>query len=241
MYPHRIRLRGPWEFEPLSTADEPAKLPQRGRVVLPAQIDDGPLAGLHGKVRFLRPFGAPSRLDDSERLWLTIHGLGLRADIGLNDSPLGTIEPTSEPVELEIGRILQPRNELAVDIDIRDCRTWPWQEIALEIRRSAFLRQIRVRQLDRAALAVSGVVIAESPVPLEIVVRDAKRSLACLPVEFPEDPARHGRLAATWELECTWANRAGAVHVELRDASTLWYEAVAPINDIERDAEKTTI
>src|SRR5262249_781153 len=54
MYPHRIRLRGPWECEPVA-----------------------------GRARFPPPFGYPGRIDAHERVWLTFAGAD-RARVSLN-------------------------------------------------------------------------------------------------------------------------------------------------------------
>ena len=45
MYPHRIRLRGPWEFEPLARFGSQAALPPTGRMSLPGRWARGRAAG----------------------------------------------------------------------------------------------------------------------------------------------------------------------------------------------------
>src|SRR5262245_45433612 len=93
MYPHRIRLRGPWEHEPLArAAGDDRPLPPPGPLRLPARWADGPLADFAGRVRLRRPFGYPGRLDDHERVFLVIDGAaGCRA-VTLNS----TVGPPSE-------------------------------------------------------------------------------------------------------------------------------------------------
>ena len=97
MYPHRIRLRGPWTAEPLfrlmgnnerSTAD----LPSAFRMVMPGRWKDGGLLEFCGGVRFTRHFGYPGRIDDYERVWLTFAGLEGNAAVSLNEESLGFIE-----------------------------------------------------------------------------------------------------------------------------------------------------
>src|SRR5262245_97069 len=66
MYPHRIRLRGPWECQPLAPDGPPPR-----RVTLPCRWADGGLGDFRGPVRFRRRFGYPGRLDAHERVWLT--------------------------------------------------------------------------------------------------------------------------------------------------------------------------
>src|SRR5438552_1331102 len=99
MYPHRIRLRGPWTCESLyrlmpdgqrSTAD----LPPPFRMRMPGRWSDGVLGDFRGGLRFIRLFGYPGRIDDFERVWLTFAGLEGKAAVTLNDQLLGTVGGT---------------------------------------------------------------------------------------------------------------------------------------------------
>src|SRR5229473_1709313 len=67
MYPHRIRLRGPWQCEPIDG-------PPPRRVIMPCRWVEARLADFHGDARFARSFGYPGRVDDSEHVWLTCDG-----------------------------------------------------------------------------------------------------------------------------------------------------------------------
>src|SRR5437588_9857690 len=62
MYPHRIRLRGPWQAEPLDPPGQPR------RVTLPARLGECKL-GEFRHVRFRRRFGRPRLLDAQEHVW----------------------------------------------------------------------------------------------------------------------------------------------------------------------------
>src|SRR5438034_10858046 len=84
IYPHRIRLRGPWECEPLA-ARAGTPLPGRRRVTMPGRWGELGLPGFAGMVRFLRKFGYPGRIDDYERMWLTCEGLEGTAEVVLNE------------------------------------------------------------------------------------------------------------------------------------------------------------
>ena len=75
-YPHRIRLRGPWECEPLERG-RPARPPPR-RMTLPCRWADGGLKDFSGRVRFRRRFGYPGQIDAYERVWLTVAGVSDR-------------------------------------------------------------------------------------------------------------------------------------------------------------------
>src|ERR1051325_6749779 len=95
MYPHRIRLRGPWECEPLAPPSPPTPLAvgqasqsdrqagkpdlpaegNRRRVTMPCRWADAGLAGYRGLARFTRKFGYPGKADrDIEPIWLPCAG-----------------------------------------------------------------------------------------------------------------------------------------------------------------------
>src|SRR6266545_311884 len=110
-YPHRIRLRGPWECEPLSRlvrlADGSAQvvegaLPSPRRMVLPCRWAEGGLLDFAGRVRFLRRFGYPGQIDSYERVWLTFAGVEGVAEVRLNDQFLGRHDGAGGPFEHEV-------------------------------------------------------------------------------------------------------------------------------------------
>src|SRR5262249_51543348 len=89
MYPHRIRLAGPWELnahssEPgaLATSASDPSLTLRAlkhRVTIPCHFPD-----FIGTLRLTRRFGYPGRIDDYERVWLTFAAVAGRAAVCLN-------------------------------------------------------------------------------------------------------------------------------------------------------------
>src|SRR5260370_8527653 len=79
--PHRIRLRGPWQSEPVA-----------------------------GGVRRVRRFGYPGRIDADERVWLTFAGVAGRVEVSLNGHVLGSHDGGA-PFEHEVTSLLGPRNE----------------------------------------------------------------------------------------------------------------------------------
>jgi hypothetical protein len=83
-YPHRIRLRGPWQSEPVA-----------------------------GGVRRARRFGYPGRIDADERVWITCAGVAGRVEVSLNGHVLGTHDGGA-PFEHEVTSLLAPRNELVM-------------------------------------------------------------------------------------------------------------------------------
>jgi hypothetical protein len=128
MYPHRIRLRGPWEYEAVSGQNP---LPPPGRMTMPCRWRDGGLPGFAGTIRFRRHFGYPGRIDAFERVWLTFAGVAGTAAIHLNGQLLGS--GREEPFEFEITSLLQKRNLLEVEIEGGEDGGL-WGEVALEIR-----------------------------------------------------------------------------------------------------------
>ncbi len=142
MYRHRIRLRGPWECEPLArfvtTADGHKEtvttdLPAPCRVTMPCRWRDGGLKDFAGRVRFRRHFGYPGRIDENERVWLTFAGVEGIAAIWLNGQFLGRHEGPQQPFEFEITSLLRNRNELQVEVEGPETGGI-YGEVALEIR-----------------------------------------------------------------------------------------------------------
>lgn len=172
MYPHRIRLRGPWECQPLRRHGE-GSLPSLCRMAMPCRWSEGGLPDFSGLVRFTRSFGYPGRIDSYERVWLTFAAVGGEAEVRLNGQPLGRL---TGPTEFEVTRLLRPRNELIVEIEGTAEQGGLPGEVALEVRCSAFLRDLRWNAIltgERLTLCVTGQVIGEAERPLEVyVLRD---------------------------------------------------------------------
>ena len=136
MYPHRIRLRGPWECEPLQRhppSSSPSDLPPVLRMVMPCRWADAGLAEFRGRVRFRRRFGYPGRIDAHERVWLTFAGVDAVAEVRLNGHFLGRHEG-ADPFEFEVTALLQARNELIVDVEAPAGNGGLWGEVAMEVR-----------------------------------------------------------------------------------------------------------
>ncbi len=122
--PHRIRLRGPWEVQPLArwsggdraaSATAPA-LPPGTRSNMPADWSDHLGRDFCGRVRYIRHFGLPSGLD-RQQVWIVCDGAADAAQVTLNDQPLGTIAAPDAPARFEVTRLLQVRNILIIDVE----------------------------------------------------------------------------------------------------------------------------
>jgi hypothetical protein len=175
MYPHRIRLRGPWDYEPLAySAPQRHLLPPAGRMSVPCRWADGGLAGFDGRVRFRRRFGYPGRIDSYERVWLTFAGAAAQAAVALNGTALG-LHDGEGAFEFDVTDLLRPRNELVVDVEGPAESAGLWGEVALEVRCTAYLRGVRLwaeAEGDgwRAHAAGEVVGAAERPLDLYLVV-----------------------------------------------------------------------
>jgi hypothetical protein len=140
---------------------------------MPCRWSEAGLPGFTGCVRFRRLFGYPGRIDAHERVWLTFAGIGGEAEIRLNDHLLGHITAASE---FEVTSLLRARNDLVVEIEGASELGGLWGEVALEIRCTAFLRDLRIFTIakgDRIDLRVSVQVVGVAERPLELyLLRD---------------------------------------------------------------------
>jgi beta-mannosidase len=88
---HAIRLRGPWECEPLGA----------------------------GRARSTRRFNCPTNLEPHERVWLVFDGFDSDAEVTLNGQPLGRFAAGDCPREFEITSLLEPHNVVSVEASRR--------------------------------------------------------------------------------------------------------------------------
>jgi hypothetical protein len=242
MYPHRIRLRGPWVFEPLArlirlpdgtsryTASD---LPAPFHMNMPGRWRDAGLLDFAGKALLKRRFGLPRRLDANERVWLTFAGAHASAKVSLNGQALGEQAPASGPFEFQVTELLGDRNELVVEIESSDNGGGLWGEVALEIRCLAFLRDLRAWTDSSGRRAVvEGLVVGEkndsraSPdsAPLEIYVLHGRRTVGYAAVTA----ARAGRPFRVTSEEFAEPAQ-GEVLVQLVQRATIWYETACRI------------
>lgn len=227
MYPHRIRLRGPWECVPI-VADGIA--PEPRRVIMPARWADAGLLGFVGDARFTRKFGYPGRADPvTEHIWLTCEGVTGCREVRLNDHLLseGEAGKAAKPSPTEFAFDVTPwmgqRNQLDVVIHGENESAGLWGEVALEIRRDAYLMNVRADRLE-STLIIQGSVVGIAPQPLELYTlvdnhhvdyRTIVPNLAgqAFRIELPESEPS-----------------AQSVRVELIHISAVWYVVELPIS-----------
>lgn len=202
MYPHRIRLRDPWDYEPLA----------------------------NDRARFTRRFGYPGRIDADERVWLTCAGWTGRADLLLNGSVLARDQDGARPFECDVTALLRPRNQVVFEIAGTGARADLCGEVALEIRSLAFLQHASARPVlvdGRLELEVCGTVTgsAESELDLYAILNGRQA------VYGRVKPAATGQAfclrSAGLEAEC-WqaeneATETASVRIDLVKGAMVWY------------------
>ncbi|HEX5271424.1 MAG TPA: hypothetical protein VFW33_13090 [Gemmataceae bacterium] len=184
-YPHRIRLRDPWQSAPSA-----------------------------GGARRSRRFGYPGRIDADERVWLTFGGAGGRVSVSLNGHALGTHD-AGAPFEHDVTGLLAARNEVVLEIEGGGAQG----DVALEVRRTAFLRGVRVT-VEGGRLRVAGSVVGSAARPLEVYVLLDGRTVHYATVEASEE----GRA-----FEALAEGSGRSVRVELVDGATVWYAVELPV------------
>jgi hypothetical protein len=206
MYPHRIRLRGPWDCQPL---DPPGPA---FRAAMPCRLDQA------GRLRCRRHFGYPGRIDAHERVWLVLDGVAGRAAVSLNGTPLGAC--ASGSAEFEVTDRLGPRNELVVEAESPGSRE-PWEEVALEVRCTAYLRNVRawVGEEDGITLHAGGEVVGRADGPLDLYLILGRSPLTETRAEA-EPAGRPFHLAAAVGDRDRLAE---PVRVELVNGATVWF------------------
>jgi len=117
MYPHVIRLRGPWECRVISAEGSEG---DAVRVTPPCNVRDVRGADFRGRVQFVRSFHAPVALVANEALWLVVENVGGPARVMLNDAPLGEIAPGGGAWECDITARQQPRMQLVIEMSVGD-------------------------------------------------------------------------------------------------------------------------
>jgi hypothetical protein len=126
---HTIRLRGPWQLEPIARfvlqADGtylPVKedLPPPARATMPADWSMPFGADFLGRVRYHRVFQKPTGLDDGQRVFLVVEKPRSSACITLFDKLVGFVNPGEVARRFDITERLEDHNRLSVIVDHPD-------------------------------------------------------------------------------------------------------------------------
>lgn len=187
---------------------------------MPGPWRSADLADFTGRVRFRRRFGYPGQIDSHERVWLTCAGVDASADIVLNKQRLGRCR--NGPFEYEVTSLLRARNELEIIIEALSPETGTLGEVAMEVRCTAYLRNVRaVRQGQ--SLQVTGEVVGFADRPLELYILGDRQNLAYTPIEA--DPCgRLFQIVADLEAPCAFDR----LCVDLVNLSSVWYSVELP-------------
>jgi hypothetical protein len=216
MYPHRIRLRGPWE---LKSASEAAAR----RVNLPARwVDLGWTTG-PCSASLIRRFGLPRILDSYEREFITCSGIQGASEWTLNGELMCSWPATIAYGEFEVtGRLLQ-RNLLDVRIDSQSEAGGPWGEVALEIRGRHYLKNVEI--IDDVA---KGLVVGDSYARLELyILRQGKT------VRYENVTASQTGIPFSFDVPCDQTplnlmSRSLGWRIELVEGANRWFTVELP-------------
>jgi hypothetical protein len=228
MYPHRIRLRGPWAAEPVGDAGAPTR-----QVTLPCRWADLRLDNI-GAVVFRRRFGLPRRLDDWERVWLTCARVDGRSDWHLNGAGVAMRADPAGGLEADVTVLLRERNELTVRVERNSPDCGLYGEVALEVRCRAYLHGVRSFGHCVAAgwqVRVTGVVVREHPDdPLELYLLIDGKSHDYRRVQGDESETP---FLLTAPVEPKPAGEPMTVRVDLVSGATIWHTTEMNFNLVE--------
>lgn len=202
MYPHPIRLHGPWE---LHQTGQPSRM-----LIMPAVV------AATGAVQLRRRFGMPRRIDDFERVWLMAEALRGSSIWRLNGEVIANLD--DGPAEIEITNRLHERNELSIEFPSATGDVGLAGDIALVIRCAAFLVSVHAwRSGDQ--VKVTGSVAGDGADPLEVYLIAGDR-----PCGY-----RKCRAGEPFELQADRAVDDAEIRVELVNVSTVWDNAIVTI------------
>jgi hypothetical protein len=123
---HTIRLRGPWQLEPVfrfvpgadgeleRVADS---LPPATTMHVPADWSAAFGADFFGRVRYVRPFNAPPGLLPEERVWLVVEPQRSDVRVMMSEEMLGTVPTAGGARRFDITHRLSPHNRLEIFVD----------------------------------------------------------------------------------------------------------------------------
>jgi hypothetical protein len=123
---HTIRLRGPWNVEPLARfvpqpdgSYRPVKdnLPPAARATMPADWSASFGGDFLGRVRYHRVFQTPTGLEDGERVFLVVEPPRSHGMVRFFEQLLGEVRHGGAPGRFEITEQLTDHNRLEIIVD----------------------------------------------------------------------------------------------------------------------------
>ncbi len=205
MYPHRIRLRGPWEAFNADGATQ--------RVDLPAGWSEFIAASLSASWLLRRRFGLPRIIDQDEDVSLICEFDG-KSSIRLNGVVIEPMHVSSHYSEWKVTQGLQPRNMVELSVTSNSGSVAP-PEVALEIRGPVFLRDVVPNPTGW-----TGQVVGEQRRHLEVHLLAQGRAVVRVPVQANQSFA----VLRPDELpEGSYNQQAPAWTIELIEMANRWY------------------
>jgi hypothetical protein len=114
---HTIRLRGPWQLEPIRCfGSDTGRLPAATRATMPADWAAACGAGFRGCVRYSRTFQKPTGLDGGARVWLVVEPPRTLGVVNLNGTTLGNVRLGESAGRFEVTQLLADRNALEIEV-----------------------------------------------------------------------------------------------------------------------------
>jgi hypothetical protein len=176
------------------------------------------LGDFAGCVRYRRHFSWVTPLAEQERVWLTFAGATESIIVHLNDHLICQQDEARRPCALEVTRLLQRRCELVVDVTSPTTDGGLWGEVALEVRCTAFLQNLKAIAINRggqARLEVSGEIAGTHHRPLDLYLLASDATVTNISVEAGQPFVITGEAPPTPLADVPW-------RLELIDGATVW-------------------
>lgn len=115
---HLIRLHGPWEARVIEGGDAAASASNdRQRVKIPSDWKDWLGPQFRGRVSYQRNFRKPTNLVPAQKVWLVVEAVDYRANVSLNQLPLGEFVQ-AKGLRVEISEAILPLNRLEIVVEL---------------------------------------------------------------------------------------------------------------------------
>jgi hypothetical protein len=123
---HTIRLRGPWQLEPLEQflpasdghyTRSTGGLPLSARATMPADWSDAFGREFLGRVRYHRVFQKPTGLDSGERVFLVVEPPRSRGVVSLSRKRLGEVVWGGPAARFHITDLLEDHSRLEIVVE----------------------------------------------------------------------------------------------------------------------------
>jgi hypothetical protein len=184
---------------------------------MPCSLAQAGLSSQTGPVRFSRRFGMPRSLDLNEHVWLCFEPQARETDVILNEHRLANFVGSGR-FAVECTNILRERNQLDVVLQVRSDQDGLTGETCLEIRRSAYLQNARVRRLPDGRMAVIVELVGKWENELDLYLLAGRQTLA-----YHNIPVTGGQQTVEMISESPVAVEISDLRLELVQGGVVWY------------------